>query len=266
MIGMPQIRCPRCGLTINLENRKEMDNHLITGAVKRGAKTFTELLHTTGLPRKTLNLRLNELCRNGVLIKAERVYQLNGYHHSKKSFTRLLANASSNRKIKSLALLAILIIGFTTVSYVLANLFQPALYTPVKEPEILGTLIAVIEVRDVKDLWAWQVLIKFDESELKYLDWKCGEAFNVQEPFKCQASELTPGYLLIGATLKGDEHGINVEGNGILAFITFGYYVENPKPPQLIIEESNPFKTEFLNSELQRIPLNEKTLNIRVLP
>ncbi|MEM2741843.1 MAG: hypothetical protein QXD95_06810 [Nitrososphaeria archaeon] len=263
---MPQIRCRRCGLTINLENRKEMDIHLITDAVKRGAETFTELLHTTGLPRKTLNLKLNELCRNGVLTKAKGVYQLNGYYRSKKSFTHLLIKASSNRRIRSLAILVILIVGFPTFSYVLANLFPATIYNAPEEPKILGTIMAVIEVRDVKDLWAWQALIMFNESELKFLEWKCGEAFDVEEPFKCPASELIPGCLLIGATLKENEPGFDIKGNSTLAFITFGYYVENPKPPQLVIEEFYSFKTELLNSELQEIPLTEKTLNLKVLP
>lgn len=65
----PQITCPHCGSTINLENRKEVDFEKITYALNGSTKTFTELLEVTNLPRKTLSLRLKDLCASGTIIK-----------------------------------------------------------------------------------------------------------------------------------------------------------------------------------------------------
>ena len=65
----PQITCPHCGNTINLENRKEVDFEKITYALNKSPKTFTELLEITNLPRKTLSLRLKDLCTSGSVVK-----------------------------------------------------------------------------------------------------------------------------------------------------------------------------------------------------
>ena len=70
----PQITCPHCGNTINLENRKEVDFEKITSALNGSTKTFTELLEVTNLPRKTLSLRLKDLCAAGTVVKD------GGYH------------------------------------------------------------------------------------------------------------------------------------------------------------------------------------------
>ena len=66
---MPQIGCPNCGVTINLKKRKEIDLDLIVGSLKNEPKTFTELLRTTRLPRKTLNIRLKDLIDSGIIVK-----------------------------------------------------------------------------------------------------------------------------------------------------------------------------------------------------
>lgn len=74
---MPQIRCPKCGTTINLENRKGVDFSMILNALQRSPKTFTDLLHLTGLSRKTLSLRLKCLCDSGTIVK-DGGYRING--------------------------------------------------------------------------------------------------------------------------------------------------------------------------------------------
>ncbi|MDH7477383.1 MAG: PKD domain-containing protein [Candidatus Bathyarchaeota archaeon] len=74
---MPQIVCPNCGITINLENRKNVDYDRILYAIQKKPKTFTELLKLTGLPRKTLSLRLRDLCCSGIIVK-DNGYRLNG--------------------------------------------------------------------------------------------------------------------------------------------------------------------------------------------
>ena len=75
---MPQITCPNCGTTINLENRRALDFKLIRSATDKTPRTFTELLHITKLSRKTLNLRLKELCAEGILLKNDGMYSSNG--------------------------------------------------------------------------------------------------------------------------------------------------------------------------------------------
>ena len=70
----PQITCPYCGNTIGLENRKEVDFEKIMSAIGKSPKTFTELLTITSLPRKTLSIRLKELCASGSITKD------GGYH------------------------------------------------------------------------------------------------------------------------------------------------------------------------------------------
>jgi PKD repeat protein len=70
----PQITCPYCGNTIGLENRKEVDFEKIMHALGKSPRSFTELLTMTNLPRKTLSLRLKELCASGSIMKD------GGYH------------------------------------------------------------------------------------------------------------------------------------------------------------------------------------------
>jgi len=70
----PQITCPYCGTTINLENRKEVDFEKIMDALGKSPRTFTELLTMTNLPRKTLSIRLKELRTSGSITKD------GGYH------------------------------------------------------------------------------------------------------------------------------------------------------------------------------------------
>jgi PKD repeat protein len=65
----PQITCPHCGNTINLENRKEVDYEKILTALNSSPRTFSQLLEITDLPRKTLSIRLKNLCDGGTIIK-----------------------------------------------------------------------------------------------------------------------------------------------------------------------------------------------------
>ena len=50
---MPRIMCPNCGLTISLEERRNLDFNLIKDATRKKPTSFTKLLHITKLPRKT---------------------------------------------------------------------------------------------------------------------------------------------------------------------------------------------------------------------
>jgi PKD repeat protein len=91
----PQITCPHCGSTINLENRKEVDFEKIMHALSKSPKTFTELLAITSLPRKTLSLRLKDLCSSGSIVKD------GGYHlnSSIKPTNNILGKRNGNGKM-----------------------------------------------------------------------------------------------------------------------------------------------------------------------
>jgi hypothetical protein len=169
---------------------------------------------------------------------------------------------------RGLTVLITLLVVLPALSYAFASLLPSTIDTPPEEPKILGTFTAVIEAKDVKDLWAWQVLVSFNPDELKYLNWRCGETIKAEPPFQITNPQIdiAKGRLLIGATLKADEPGVNIEGIKALAYITFGYYTENYTAPRLIIESNEPFKTILLDSKLQEIPITEETLNIKVLP
>jgi hypothetical protein len=83
----PQITCPHCGSTINLENRKEVDFEKITYALNNSTKTFTELLEITNLPRKTLSLRLKDLCNSGSIVKDGGYHLSTSFKPNKKIYT-----------------------------------------------------------------------------------------------------------------------------------------------------------------------------------
>lgn len=91
----PQITCPHCGNTINLENRKGVDFEKITYALSKSPKTFTELLAITNLPRKTLSLRLKDLCTSGSIVK-DGGYRLNS---SIKPTNKMLRKRNGNGRM-----------------------------------------------------------------------------------------------------------------------------------------------------------------------
>lgn len=256
---MPQIRCPKCGLIINLENRRSLDVKIITEAVKRGSKTFTSLLRTTGLPRKTLNLRLKELCERGVLVKVEGHYQLNGSSEPKKNLVKSFERLTHNERFKGVALLLLLLIGLPAFSYAMIKL-TPTTQVTSPKPEILGTYTVVVEVNNINNLYAWQILMVFNESELTFLEARKGE---IAGDLLVNASDIGDGALLLGGSLMGNVPGIDVEVSTSLTYIVFGYYVEDPEPPQIAMKGFG-FETFLLDSELNEIPIASTTLNLRI--
>jgi hypothetical protein len=115
---MPQVRCPNCGTTINLETRKETDFNLIINALHKNPKTFTQLLNYTRLPRKTLSLRLKELCDRGVIIK-DGGYHLSESYPIKKLWGEKVStlymdvkNSLLNTRKGALLILILLCVGF----------------------------------------------------------------------------------------------------------------------------------------------------------
>jgi hypothetical protein len=268
-MSVPQIRCPNCGLTINLENRRDTDIQLITRAVQHDASSFTDLLRSTRLPRKTLSLRLKEMCHIGVLAKVDGGYKLNGVTGPEKTianpFNRV-ANVVGDRRIKGLILLGVLLIGFPAVSYALAAMFSPAPSINVApEPKLLGNFAVTLEVHNVKDVYSWQAIIAFNTSELKFLEITPGKDFNVSFPFFPQPADLGNGMLLVGGTLKGACPGVDFPVKGSLAVIVFGYYVRNYQSPELI-QSGGGFRIKLLDSQQNEIPTSGSTFSLTILP
>lgn len=246
-------------MTINLENRKKVDFNLIKGAAKKRPRTFTELLHITKLSRKTLSLRLKELCANGVLVKRDGTYQLNGAFEFKdngrdpmKGFSRVLYN----RRMKVSLMLIAFLLGSSASGYVLATfLMQPQ--TPQKQA--IGNFMMSLNVSDVKDLYAWQVVIAFNSSELEAVKITSGEFVGIEYPFFVNATDIGEGVLLLGGSLFGSVPGKNVNDSRRLATIVFEYFADQYEYPT-IVPKIGRFETQLLNSEGSLISDSNSTL------
>jgi hypothetical protein len=265
---MPKVTCPNCGLTINLENRREIDYDLIMDASKKSA-TFTELLHATRLSRKTLSIRLKELCRNGAIVKSEGVYKLGDSSQAENHSTRTLqarnvsdglSRAFRGRRVRTGVWMLMLVASFTVSGYVLAMQFASPPQPVRSEPVIIGYSTMVLRVSDVSDLYSWQVAISFNATELKVLEVMPGDFVGLGFPLFCNSTDTGPGLLLVGGTLEGDVTGKS--GDGTLGTIVFGCFTSSYKVPSIVPEQMG-FKTFLEDSNLEYMPVGTKlSLNV----
>jgi len=250
---MPQVRCPNCGVTVNLENRRETDFDLIVGSLKNEPKTFTELLRTTHLPRKTLNIRLKDLINSGVIVKDR------GYHLADSPQTREFQARRSTKRIHSLRAKAIhfikdnpkgnrdavVIIAFFALMMI--GITRPFMVTAHHVHEIDtgaqvsdATFQVTLGIANAVDLYSWQGKILYDPTVLKVVDVGAGDFLSSETivinstdeissistpPSACSILIFTTdtdssGVLLIGGSLLGKVQGSY--GEGTLATITFG--------------------------------------------
>jgi len=253
---MPQVTCPNCGTTINLLNRREIDFHMITSAAKKKPRTFTELLHITRLPRKTLSLRLKELCINGDLVKREGVYVLNGTSQFANGGGRSMEKISRmihDRKMRTGLMLTALLLSFSVSGYVLATLFTAQSPSPSLGPSYIGAFKVDLKISGAVDLFAWQTMINFNPSELVFVEVVEGNFLHPDTPYSTiflYADDTGPGELL----LYGSRKGIGVRGaagDGILATITFGYKTEAYTLPKIVYYDDAGYDTYLLNPYLK---------------
>lgn len=193
----PQITCPHCGSTINLENRKEVDFEKIMYALNSSPKSFTELLEITNLPRKTLSIRLKDLCNSGSIVK-DGGYRLGtSFQPNKRMYTtKRDGNGKMNSTILHIGknaqwIPAALIVCLAVVAFGSAiMLTPPSPHTPLITPNIptvptttTTTMIYVdslsdqyqvgdtinlkIMISDVTDLFAWQAGMTFNPAVLQ---------------------------------------------------------------------------------------------------
>jgi len=237
-----------------------MDFGLIKSAAKQRPRTFTDLLHVTKLPRKTLNLRLRELCAGGVLIKDGHFYRLNGFSNDNqnRNFAKGLSNAFQNKKLRASLMLIALALFSCGSGYVLA-LFTSLPSVPIiHEPEVIGNFTMVLKVNGVADLYAWQVGVAYNSSQMRVLEITPGDFAGGDFPFFVNATDSVRNLLLIASSMRGDEEGKN--GGGTLATITFGYYTEDYGIPKIASDQV--FGTMLLNSKGEAIPIMESTLTL----
>ena len=271
---MPEITCPDCGLTINLENRRRTDFNLIKSATEKRARTFTELLHITRLSRKTLSLRLRELRENGTIVKNNGLYMLNGTSHIESNGKDLVrgfsvrgfSRAFRDRRIRNFAWV-LMFLSLSASGYAMALFFAtPKPAQTNTEPTIIGYSTLALEINNIEDLYAWQVVIAFNADELKILQVSPGDFMAIDYPLFVNATDIGgDGLLMVGGTLLADTAGIS--GNGTLATIVLGYYVADYKPPE-IAQEQGAFENLLFRKDdasLVPIPIEEQTLTLRPL-
>ncbi len=247
---MPQVRCPSCGITINLEGRRETDYELVLSSLRRVPKTFTDLLHETRLPRKTLSLRLKELIESGAIIK-DNGYRLNGSSASipVKSLTKkgyglksrmvrfIRDNPHGNRDA--------FLIGAVFVFMILGPLmFVQPFTSPIAHahsfdivPSAGGEFNLVVGVQSVDYLYAWQGKIRYNPNVFQIKEIIAGNFLSANTLVLNSSDSIIPdagaypeavmafscdgeqGMLFIGGTLIGDSPGKT--GDGKLAVVTF---------------------------------------------
>ena len=262
VMRVPQVTCPNCGTTINLENRKEIDLDMIRNAARRQPKTFTELLHITKLSRKTLSLRLKELCESGMLIKNEGVYKLNGvseFGSTRRVMSNGLSKVLNDRRMRTGLMLIAFLLCSSATGYVLATFIMPprdAGETP--PPVVIGYFAMSLEVENAKNLAGWQAWIGFDMNKMEVVGVTRGSIFggatyyNASNPY---GNELT-----IGGVVYEPVEGIS--GDGSLAIVTFGYYVAEYELPTLLAGARGQ-ETVLRDPQLQ--PLESGALTLKLV-
>jgi hypothetical protein len=262
---MPQIICPNCGMTINLEKRKKVDFNIIQDATRKKPESFTRLLRITKLPRKTLALRLKTMCEGGILIKKDGKYMSNGaskFDNNGGKFAKRVPNILKDRRFRTGLMLIALLISSSTSGYVLAKFFAPS--ETYQQPTVIGNFTMALGINSVDDLYTWQVLITFNSSQLKVIKSNPGEFLGTDYPFFLNASDIGEGRLLLGGTLYGMRAG--KYGNGTLATIVFGYFVDEYEEPRLSFSEKGFFKTFLIDSRDSIIPIKDSAIKLVVLP
>ncbi len=250
-------------MTISLKNRKEADLQMITNAVRNGPKTFTYLLHTTKLPRKTLSLRLKELCEGGMMSKDETGYVLNGapvFASRIGGAFKRFSSMPTDKRVRAGILLALLIVSMPVAAQVLAQLFnaptgEPQVPAVVNPPTVIGSFTMILNVQNVNDLYFWQVAIGFNPEEIKVVSVTPGVFPESEYPGMLTSADNKNGLLIVGDFLLRPAAGWT--GSGRLATIVFGYFVDGYSLPEITMEASQ--ETLLLDSLGNAIPIGQQT-------
>lgn len=264
---------------------------MIVSELKKGPKTFTDLLYATKLPRKTLSLRLNELRRSGIIVK-DKEYQLNGSPppYIQGELNKLFA---FDHKKRILLLALILCISIPVGTYAYAIYSAPQSQVPSEPPKIVyyGKLIVDIKILDVADLYSWQARISYDADVLEFHSFS---KEGVEDPlftsslmdiFGLNSTDTfvlkKPGQeqhlsddLLVADSLQGDVSAVS--GSGTLGRITFAikmpektleFFLEEENKPSIVFEPTivPAFTTHLFDAEGQEIANVEELLYLEVV-
>jgi DNA-binding Lrp family transcriptional regulator len=263
---MPQITCPNCGTTISLENRREVDFALIRNATDRRPRTFTELVNITKLSRKTLNIRLKELCAEGILTKEEGMYKSNGasgFGNNGGHVMKGLSRVFDDKRMRTGLMLIALLTAFSVSGYVLATIVVPFTYVePQAAPKPIGNFTMALVVSNVSDLYAWQAAITFNSTQISVAEAQSGDLMKGEFPLFSISTDTSNGLLLLTETLEGNVNGKT--GSGTLATITFEYYVNKYQLPSLASQNAV-FGTWLEDSTLTTIPSGQTLLTLNVI-
>jgi len=258
VVDMPQITCPNCGKTINLEARRQTDFEMIKSAAHVKPCTFTDFLNATKLPRKTLSLRLKQMCSSGILIKTNGLYHVDATCKIKENFAFRRPRVFDNRKVRTIFMLVLFIVSFSSSGYVLAMFIVGSQKNENLTQTILGNFSVTLNINEVNNLWAWQVAIEFNPRELTVINVSSGDFFRVGELFPNILSDTLSNRLLIGNCLYPNQTAKS--GSGSLATIVFGYFVQNYTFPKIVHTSFDGFKTYLLDPEGSTIDLGPQTL------
>ncbi len=251
-------------MTINLENRREIDFDLIKKAAKKSPRTFTELLHITKLPRKTLSLRLKELCTTGALVRNQHMYALNGASSFEgESSMKRFSEVFQNGKVRTGFMLLALLVCFSASGYVIARYIgvQPLDEETIQGPTIAGTFRMALDVNDVSNLYDWQVAIVYDSGKLEVQGVAEGDFLGEGYPFFLNSTDSLEDLLLLGGCLVGDTPGKS--GSGRLASITFGYFTGDYDEPHIV--EQKVFETLLRDPQGNSVLIEESTLSLTTI-
>jgi hypothetical protein len=265
----PQIICPNCGTSINLKNREETDLNMILEALQHRQRTFSDLLRTTRLPRKTLSIRLKQLIERHLIIK-DGGYHLNGEKSFSVKKKEVFLGKFTNFDRKKLLISAMLIcLSLPAGATVLATIFKAP------EPELirpLGSFIVTAEVIDASDVFGWQVIVRFDDQRLKVVKVIAGDFLEkrdqtysditAQHGYELRSNSwflynVNKGMIIVAETLLGPQSGKS--GNGILASIEFEYYDADYPKPEIVFGDPV-FETDLRNIDC--VPV-EGQINLR---
>lgn len=289
----PQIRCPNCGTSINLESRRKIDFHMIMLELKKGPKTFTDLLHATKLPRKTLSLRLKELRQSEIIIK-DKGYRLNGSpppFYMQGEINKLFT-FDQKKRILVLTLILCVSIPVSALAYAIYSAPPPSQVPPEPlKPQYYGILVVDLKIQDVTNLYAWQARINFDAEILEFRNFTKKEVVNplfnqsLMDIYGMNSTDTfvlkrNPGEdpqhlsddLLVADSLQGDVSPVN--GSGTLGRIAFAIktpeksleFFQN-KPPTIVFEPTivPGFTTYLLDAKLEKMSNIQDLLYLEVI-
>jgi hypothetical protein len=184
-----------------------------------------------------------------------------GIEDKGKDFVNGFLNGFHNKKLRTGLMLIAFLLFSSAFGHVLAMLFSLPHIQTYQEPVIIGNVTMHLDVTNVNDLYAWQVAIVYNQSQLKVLEITPSGFVGEDFPFFVNSTDSLPDLLFLAGSLIGDAPGKN--GSGRLATITFGYFIENFDEPKIASEKL--FETLLLDSQSQLIPIKDSTLTLTIV-